>query len=98
MDTFFFSRIFANLGLSKFTDLLFDCADVNEAFEERLGLPVDSRTVQSSVDQGDSFAAVEGQQLGWVSFDFLLGDFKHRLCDLLPLILRRTSASVTAIS
>lgn len=32
MDAFFFSRILANLSLSKFTDLLLDCADVNEAF------------------------------------------------------------------
>lgn len=98
MDAFFFRRIFANLGLSKFADLLFDCADVNEAFEECFGLSVDARPVQRSVDQGDSFAAVEGQQLGWVSFDFLLGHFKHRFCYLLSLILRRASASATAIS
>lgn len=89
VDTFFFCRIFANLGLSKFADLLFDCADVDEAFEEGFSLSVDTRSIQGTVDEGNSFAAVECQQLGRVSFDFLLGDFEHRLRDLFPLILRR---------
>lgn len=61
MDAFFFRRILANFSLSKFADLLFDGADINEAFEECFSLSVDARPVQRSVDQGDSFAAVEGQ-------------------------------------
>lgn len=87
MYALFFRRIFANLGLSKFADLLFDCADVDEAFEEGFGFSVDARSVQRTVNEGDSFAAVECQQLGRVPFDLLLGDFEHRLCNLLPLIL-----------
>lgn len=87
VGVFFFCSFFANLCLSKFADLLFNCADVDETFEEGFSFSVDTSPVQRSVDKSDSFAAVEGQQLSWVSFDFLLGDFKHRLCDLLPLIL-----------
>lgn len=45
MYAFFFRRVLANFSLSKFTDLLLDCADVNEAFEEGFSLPVDARPV-----------------------------------------------------
>lgn len=85
--TFLFCGVLTNFCLSKFADLLFNCADVNETFEEGLGFSVDTSPVQRSVDKGDSFAAVECQQLSRVPLDFLLGDLKHRLCDLLPLIL-----------
>lgn len=93
MYALFFCRIIADLSLSKFADLLFDCADVDEAFEESFSFPVDSGSVQCTVDEGDSFAAVECQQLGRVSFDFLLGDFEYCLCYLLPLILQRICES-----
>lgn len=89
MYAFFFRRIIADLSLSKLADLLFDCADIDEAFEESFSLSVDTGSVQCTVDEGDSFAAVECQQLGRVSFDFLLGDFEYCLCYLLPLILWR---------
>lgn len=98
MDTFFFCRILANLGLSKFADLLFDCADVDETFEEGFSLPVDTRSIQRTVDESNSFSAVECQQLGRVSFDFLLGDFEHRLRNLLTLILPRVVELATALS
>lgn len=45
MDAFFFRRILANFSLSKFTDLLLDCANVNEAFKEGFSLSVDARPV-----------------------------------------------------
>lgn len=95
MYAFFFCRIIADLSLSKFAYLLFDCADVDEAFEESFSLSVDAGSVQCTVDEGDSFAAVECQQLGRVSFDFLLGDFEYCLCYLLPLILQRIFESAT---
>lgn len=98
VDTFFFCRILANLGLSKFADLSFDCANVNETFEEGFSLPVDTRSVQRTVDESNSFSAVECQQLGRVSFDLLLGDFEHRLRNLLTLILRRIVELATELS
>jgi hypothetical protein len=93
VDAFFFCSFFADLCFSKFADLLLNCADVNETFEESLSLSVDTRSVQGPVDEGHGFTAVECQKLGWVSLDFLLGNLKHRLCDLLPLVLSRTYAS-----
>lgn len=88
VDAFFFRSLFANLCLSKFANLLFNCADVDQTFEEGFSFSVDASPVQRTVDKGDSFAAVECQQLRWISFDFLLGDLKHRLRDLLSLITR----------
>lgn len=61
VDAFFFRSLFTDLNLSKFADLLLDGADVDEAFEEGLSLSVDARPVESSIDEGDSFTAVERQ-------------------------------------
>ena len=98
VDTFFLRGIFTDLSLSKFANLLFDGADVDKAFEKGLSLSVDARSVESSVNKGDSFTAVERQQLSWVSLDFLLGDFEDSFCDLPPLILQRTFSSATVLS
>lgn len=61
LDPLFLGHIFTDLNLSKLADLLFDCANVDQAFKEGLGFSVDTRAVKRAVDKGDGFAAVERQ-------------------------------------
>lgn len=80
----------ADLGGAQLTDLVLDGADVDEVFEDGLGVLVDARAIQRAIDEGDGLAALERQELVGVSFDFCLGDFEHCFLDLIAVFLPST--------
>jgi hypothetical protein len=74
-NPFFFCRLVTDLNSPQVADVLLDGARVNQGSDDFLDFLVHATAIQSAINKGGSLAAFYRQELGGVSFHFLLGNF-----------------------
>ena len=70
---FFLGGLVSELRSPQVAHVRFYSIRVDERFDDRLGILVQPAPLQSAIDESGGLASVQGQELGWVTLDLLLG-------------------------